>query len=298
MRSSGKDEVRVGTAGWDYEDWKGIVYPLSKPMGFDPLEYLSRYFDCCEINSTFYRIPDRRVCASWMRRVERNGRFSFTLKLYRGFTHERGPLAGRDAGLFREAVAPILEAGRLGCVLMQFPWSFKNAAKNRDYLRGLFQEFSALPLVLEVRHTSWNVPPFYDFLSEHGVGFCNIDQPLFSGSLEPSARSTARVGYFRLHGQNYDDWFREGAGRDARYNYLYSEEELASWIARVEAVREQVSSIYVIMNNHFKGQAACNALQVKARLSGSQVPVPPSLLAAFPQLEKVRRPYTGQGDLW
>ena len=298
MSDSEEDGVRVGTAGWVYEDWEGIVYPRAKPRGFDPLGYLSRFFDCCEINSTFYRIPDRRACASWIRRVEGNDRFRFTLKLYRGFTHERGPLAGNDAELFREGVAPILEAGRLGCVLMQFPWSFRNAAENRDYLRALFQEFSALPLALEVRHASWNVPRFYDFLSERGVGFCNIDQPLFSGSLKPSARSTARVGYFRLHGQNYDDWFREGAGRDARYNYLYSERELASWIARIEAVREHISSIYVIMNNHFKGQAACNALQVKARLSHAPAPVPPSLLAAFPQLEKIRAPQDRQSEIW
>jgi uncharacterized protein YecE (DUF72 family) len=106
------------------------------------------------------------------------------------------------------------------------------------------------------------------------------------------------VGYVRLHGQNYNDWFREDAGRDERYNYLYSDVELEAWARRIEALRGRLPSIYIIMNNHFKGQAACNALQLRARLAGLPVRVPPPLLAAFPQLKRISAGHEGQAELF
>jgi uncharacterized protein YecE (DUF72 family) len=290
--------VYVGPAGWAYDDWRGIVYPRGKSSGFDPLDYLSRFFDCIEINSTFYRIPFARVTAGWVRRVGGNEHFRFTLKLHRSFTHEIGQATVDNVRAFHNGIKPIVDTGRLGCVLVQFPWSFKNTTENSGYLRRLFGEFEDVPLVLEVRHLSWNAAPVYDFLAERGVGFCNIDQPLFHGSMKPSARSTSPVGYFRLHGQNYENWFREGAGRDARYDYLYSEEGLEPWAERVERLRDHVSSVYVIMNNHFKGKAVCNALQMRARLSGEAVEVPAPLIKAFPQLEKIAVAQSGQGEMF
>ena len=292
------ESVYVGTAGWSYDDWDGIVYPAGKPSRFDPLAYLARFFDCIEINNTFYRIPTARASESWVRRVSGNEKFRFSLKLYRGFTHEAGRALRGDAEAFRRGVAPLIRAGRLGCVLVQFPWSFKNVAENRSYLEKLFGEFEDLPLVLEVRHSSWNVASFYEFLYERRVGFCNIDQPLFRGSMKPTSKSTSSIGYFRLHGQNYEDWFREGAGRDDRYNYLYTEKELEPWAKRIVALKESLTSIYVITNNHYKGQAVCNALQLKARLTGEPVAVPPPLLNTYPQLEKIATPPSGQGDLF
>lgn len=70
--------VRVGVAGWDYRDWWGVVYPLPRPRGFDPLAYLAQYFDTIEINSTFYRPPVPKAAAGWARRVTHNARFKFT----------------------------------------------------------------------------------------------------------------------------------------------------------------------------------------------------------------------------
>jgi len=291
-------EIYVGPAGWAYDDWRGIVYPENKSTGFDPLAYLSEYFDCIEINNSYYRIPDARACAGWVRRVSANQRFRFTVKLYKEFTHEIGESQAADAESFRKGIAPLHDSGRLGCVLAQFPWSFKNTAGNSDYLSDLFDMFQDFPLVLEVRHSSWNSSGFYDLLREHGVGFCNIDQPLFHDSMGPSAASTAMVGYFRLHGQNYDNWFRESAGRDARYDYFYSEEEIEGWITRIRTVSAHAPSVYVIMNNHFRGKAVCNALQIKARLTGSAVRVPPPLLSTYPQLRKIRASHGGQAELF
>jgi uncharacterized protein YecE (DUF72 family) len=276
-----KRPARVGVAGWSYPDWEGIVYP--KTPRFDGLSYLARFFDTLEINSSFYRIPAARTTSSWVKRVRANPEFRFTLKLYKGFTHERTATAD-DERLFAEALAPLNDAAVLGAVLLQFPWSFKNDPEGLDYLSATLERFARHPLVVEVRHASWNQPEFYSFLVERGVGFCNIDQPLIGRSLAPSDRATGPVGYVRLHGRNYRDWFREDAGRDARYDYLYSEEELDPWVEKISEVSGTASSTYVITNNHFRGQAVVNALQIRSRIEKRRVKAPGSLLEHYPVL--------------
>jgi len=164
----------------------------------------------------------------WLERVAANPRFVFTAKLWQEFTHELN-LTEANEKEFRPGpgIEMLREADKLGALLAQFPWSFKNTVENRRYLRKLVKRFRDFPLVVEVRHASWNQPDFYERLGEHGVGFCNIDQPVIGRSLGPSGRTTAPVGYVWLHGRNYDEWFREhDDGGAERYNYLYSAEEL------------------------------------------------------------------------
>ncbi|HEX9723813.1 MAG TPA: DUF72 domain-containing protein [Vicinamibacteria bacterium] len=278
--------LRVGVAGWSYPDWEGVVYPATKPPRFDPLTFLVGFFDTIEINSTFYRPPKPSTAASWARRSEGNADFRFTTKLYKSFTHERAA-SSEDEALVKDGLAPLVEAGKLGALLLQFPWSFKNDPDSRQYLDGLLDRFRDYPLVMEVRHASWDQPEFYEYLSGRGVGFCNIDQPRIGRSLGPSERTTGPVGYVRLHGRNYRDWFREDAGRDARYDYLYTDEELDPWMDKVSRIAEDSAETYVITNNHFRGQAAVNALQIKARLKKQEVPAPASLIDAYPVLGTV-----------
>ncbi len=278
-----KRPARVGVAGWSYPDWAGVVYP--KAPRFDALSYLTAFFDTLEINSSFYRIPAARTTASWARRARVNPDFRFTLKLYRGFTHERTAAAVEEEA-FEDALRPLTEAAVLGAVLLQFPWSFKNDPESLDTLATTLDRFAGFPLVVEVRHASWNQPEFYAFLAERGVGFCNIDQPLIGKSLGPSERATGPIGYVRLHGRNYRDWFREDAGRDARYDYLYSEDELDPWMEKISELSDTASSTYVITNNHFRGQAVVNALQIRSRIEKRKVAAPPSLLEHYPVLEK------------
>ncbi len=255
----------------------------------DGLQHLSTYFDTIEINSSFYRIPAPRTTSSWAKRVLANPEFRFTIKLYQGFTHDR-TASPDDARSFLSSLAPLAENGVLGAVLMQFPWSFKNEPESRSYLSATLERFAAHPLVVEVRHLSWNQAEFYAFLAECGVGFCNIDQPLIGRSLAPSERTTGPVGYVRLHGRNYRDWFREDAGRDARYDYLYSEEELDPWVEKISEVSRAASSTYVITNNHFRGQAVVNALQIRSRIEGRKVAAPTQLLEHYPVLARSADP--------
>ena len=185
------------------------------------------------------------------------------------------------------------EAGKLGALLLQFPWSFRNTEENREWLRDLTAAFRDYPLVVEVRHLSWNEPDFYAELAARRMGIVNVDQPMFRNSLPPAARATSAIGYIRVHGRNYKDWFRKEAGRDERYDYLYSAKELKPWAERTKALAEEpaVTDVYVVNNNHFAGQAVTNALMLEAEVTGDKVKVPETLLQAYP---KELRPIAGR----
>jgi uncharacterized protein YecE (DUF72 family) len=293
--------IRFGTAGWEYRDWSGIVYPRPEPRGFDRLRHLAGLFGAVEVNSTFYRPWGADVAARWCERVAGVPDFRFAAKVWRRFTHERDrAFSAEDVGQARAALDRLRSEGRLGAALLQFPWSFKREEASEEWLRGVFRAFAGLPLVLEVRHASWDVPDVVAELTERGVGMVNVDQPIFRGSLAPDAKVTSSVAYVRVHGRNAHDWFRKGAGRDARYDYLYSAEELEPWAARVKAIAHtapprapaEVTSalpdVYVVTNNHFRGQAAANAKMLEAMVAGRKVEAPPELFRAF---EDVLRPY-------
>jgi len=290
--------IRIGTAGWSYKDWEGVVYPQKPGKSFDPLEYLARFFNTIEINSSFYRPPAASTTKAWAKRVAANKEFAFTAKLNRIFTHERGKATAKDEKEFREGMDVLAKAGKLGAVLLQFPWSFKNTPDDRIYLGRLLEQFSDYPLVVEVRHTSWNNPEVYEWIEERGVGICNIDQPVFSKSIRPQALTTSPVGYVRLHGRNYKDWFREKAPRDERYNYLYSIDELDPWLTRIQEVSKQTRETYVITNNHFRGQAVVNAVEIKAALEEKPVPAPEPLFKVYPRLSESATPDTDETDLF
>jgi len=281
-----KSIIRIGPAGWSYKDWEGTVYPQKPGKSFDPLEYLARYFNTIEINSSFYRPPAPSTTKSWANRVAANKEFAFTAKLNRLFTHERGKATKKDEKEFRTGMDVLAKAGKLGSVLLQFPWSFKNTPDDRVYLAKLLEQFSDYPLVLEVRHRSWNSPEVYEWLTERGVGICNIDQPVFAKSIRPAALTTSPIGYVRLHGRNYQNWFRDKAPRDERYNYLYSLDELDPWLVRIKEVAKQTRETYVITNNHFRGQAVVNALEIKAALKEEPVPAPEPLFKVYPRLSE------------
>jgi uncharacterized protein YecE (DUF72 family) len=270
--------IRIGPAGWSYTDWEGVVYPKHGSK-FDHLAYLSSFFDTIEINSPFYRIPPPTHAKSWVRRVAANPGFKFTTKVFRGFTHEKTDLAAADVTAFRDYLDPLVTADRLGALLLQFPWSFRNTPESREKLEALFDAFAAYPKALEVRHATFQDPDFIHLLEERDVAWVNVDQPLFHDSVKPADTVTGPLAYARFHGRNYEKWFAHEESWE-RYNYLYSEKELEPWVRRIESMAAE-KDVYVVLNNHFRGQAILNAGDLKEAL-GQENRLPPQLREAYP----------------
>jgi uncharacterized protein YecE (DUF72 family) len=290
--------IYIGTAGFSYKDWEGIVYPKDlKKRKIHQLEYLAHFFDCCEINTSFYGHIKPEIGTQWAAMVSAvNPRFLFTAKLNRAFTHS--PLAvvqstsaeslrpsPEDETLARAGLDSLANAGRLGALLIQFPISFKNTPENCAYLDRLLKRFSEYPLILEVRHATWNEPEIFTQLAEQSIGFANIDQPIMGKAIRPSARVTSHVGYVRLHGRNYKDWF-ESEHRNDRYNYLYPRNELEGWTERIKTISQSSSKTFVITNNHPDGKAAVSALEIKHLLSGDKVSGPETLVVHYPKVRE------------
>ena len=291
--------IRVGTAGWSYKDWDGILYPPEVTRKkIHSVEYLARFFDVIEINTSFYGHIRPEIGRLWCRKSKAvNPNFIFTAKLHRSFTHS--PLAvmeptsaasirpnDRDEHMAREGLESLAAEGMLGALLIQFPISFKNTSLNREYLEQLLRQFIEYPRVVEVRHESWNQPETLEHFLRHDVGFCNIDQPRLGRSLGPTEHVTSSLGYVRLHGRNYEQWF-DTDSRDDRYNYLYKPAELEKWKEKIEAIAKKALSTFVIANNHYQAKAPVNALELRHLLEGRRVRAPETLVKHYPELKHI-----------
>lgn len=287
--------IYFGTAGWNYKDWDGIVYPSAREKKIDQLGYLAGYFNTIEINSSFYRPPSASTTASWVDRVSDNPDFLFTYKLWQRFTHDRAAMPGdQDEKLVKQGLDVLRTTERLGATLIQFPWSFKNSPENRAWVEKLIAKFTDYFPVIEVRHSSWIDENFISDLNDAGAAFANIDQPTIGQSIGSTNYAGAKLSYFRLHGRNYKNWFAKDADVASRYDYLYRADELHSIQFTIEKLIENSPKTFIIFNNHFRGQAAANALQVMFFIGGARVKVPAPLLQAYPQLKHIT---SNQGEI-
>jgi uncharacterized protein YecE (DUF72 family) len=281
----------VGPSGWHYADWQGVFYPAGTSRDFDALAFMTRYFTALEVNSSFYRPPTARMAASWVRRVPPAPTFRFAVKLWQRFTHARDePFTAADVDLFKEGIKPLHRSGHLGCLLLQFPWSFRWSPAASEWLARLADAFREYLPVVEIRHVSWDTPDARDCLRMLGLSYCNIDQPQLNQCIGPSAHVTGPIGYFRLHGRRTDTWFAANARTHERYDYLYTEKELAGWVDHIRYVGDQTNGAYVFTNNHYRGQAPANALQLRSMLASGKVAVPPLMLDHFPFLADRAKP--------
>jgi len=290
--------IHIGPAGWAYKDWDGTVYPAQIKKDKHPVEFLAQFFDLIEINTSFYGHIRPEWGKLWCRKAKGvNPDFLFTAKLNKAFTHS--PIAvvestsakvirhtDEDEDLAKAGLNSIAEEGMLGALLMQFPISYKNTDENREHLEWLIRQFREYPLVVEVRHASWQNAGTLRYIAEKGVAFCNIDQPLLGQAVKPSDAVTSNIGYVRLHGRRYDQWFEPEKSSD-RYDYLYNGEELQGWKTKIESVAKKADVTFVVANNHFEGKAPANALELRSMISGRKVKAPETLVKTYPRLEVI-----------
>jgi uncharacterized protein YecE (DUF72 family) len=260
------------------------------------LSFYASQFPMVEVNFTYYRMPSARVTQGMERKTPKE--FEFVVKLNRVMTHsnpiigsyvpDSGQAVGGPVDLFghassqaigsaawsleraiaefKKGIEPFVDAGKLKCVLAQFPWGFKNTRDNLRYVIDLAKEFDEFWFVVEFRNATWASDSVFDALRQNNIGFCCVDEPQLEGLFPPVITSTSSdVSYVRFHGRNAAKWWRHDRSSE-RYDYLYSIEELRPWADKIQMLAENSKQTYVLFNNCTDGKAAQNAKQMLSLL--------------------------------
>jgi uncharacterized protein YecE (DUF72 family) len=307
-------DLRIGTSGWNYPTgrgtWNGIFYPSTRGRAkdFDELTFYAEHFNTVEVNSTFYGQPRAEVTRDWADRTPDH--FEFSVKLYQKFTHPRmseerverslrdaapdtesvkalAMPTGADLDEFRRGIEPLVDKGKLGALLAQFPPSFKNGDRERSYLADLLHSLAAYPVAVELRHKTWSdtLDQTLGLLNTFKAAWVQIDEPKFRLSIRQNYLPNVRGFYYlRLHGRNAKQWWRHDKSED-RYNYLYTSDELQEFTATMEAARRIVKKAYLYANNHFSAQSVANATMIKQQLGEPiEGEYPEAFIERYPQL--------------
>jgi len=266
-------KLHIGTSGWSYPKgegrWTGYFYPTGK---INELEYYSQFFNTVEINSSFYRPPNPGYVYNWVRRVPED--FLFTVKLWQKFTHPKmyeeatgreAIISQQDVDLFNHSIEPLVNHGKLGALLAQFPPSFKNDSYGQQILNAVIKTFRRYNLALELRHRSWSDDENISrLLKENNVAWVQIDEPKFKSSVAEELPITSDMAYFRFHGRNAEMWWQGNS--ETRYKYLYSPEEIDELTNRVKSAARQTRLSFAFFNNHWQGYAPRNAVDMMKTL--------------------------------
>ncbi len=238
--------TRIGCSGWNYDDWRGRLYPDREPRR-RWLELYAQRFDTVEVNTTFYRLPNRDAVAAWVAQTPDG--FEFTVKASRYLTHIRRLTdVGEGVRRFYERIEPLVQAGRLGPVLWQLPANFH---RDDDRLQGWLAALPPGRHTIEFRHASWFADPVMDALRDAGVALTIGDHP--SRPFQ-THEATADWRFVRFH---------YGArGRNGNY----SATEIATWARRIAQWRRR-QDVYAYFNNDWNGYAPANAAALLSRLT-------------------------------
>lgn len=252
-------DLYIGTSGYDYPEWRGVLYPHEFPRE-DFLSFYSQHFNALELNYTYYGMPDEYQMSSMIKRS--GGRLHFSVKAHQSLTHAVTVSTWRaSAQEFRQALYPLINQGLLLSVLLQFPQSFHYDMDERRYLDSLVKELGELPLVIEFRHASWQKQRVYEALNQRGIGWCVCDMPALRSLPALMPVVTGKSAYLRLHGRNGDSW--HGTNARDRYEYRYSDEELEKTLPLVQTLVGSAQLVQIYFNNHAKGHAVVNAQKMK-----------------------------------
>lgn len=283
--------VSVGTSGYSYLDWVGPVYPEdARPPDF--LRLYAARFATVELNFSYYRMPTAPQLQALVDQTAAG--FSFSIKGNDALTHRIDAAAWREpARLFRAALDPLRAAERLSAVLLQFPYSFHYDVERRRYLDLLLAEFRGLPLAVEFRNHEWYNNRVIDAFREREVALVSLDLPELKGLPPLMDAVTSPLAYVRFHGRNGETWW--GSDSAARYDYLYSEAELAPWAERIRGIAAHASTVLVYFNNHRRGQAVQNAQMLLDLLDAPASDASPAAMAADASPPAYSAPVDGPG---
>jgi len=291
-----KPKFNIGTAGWSYKDWVPNFYPKNQSGGFDWLQFYSHYFNCVEVNSTYYTYISPKVVEGWIKKVEDSNDFIFHIKLHQDFTHKR-KFDEQNIKAVRYNLDLFRKSERLGGLLIQFPYSFPFDGSSIQHIKKLRDIFSDISCFVEVRQSSWNNNRALEFFKENELTFCTIDQPQIGQAIEFEPIITNDKAYIRFHGRNAEAWKKSLSNfgkpktyeeQSSRYSYLYSPGELIEIEQKIKSILHKVKEINVIMNNHPQGDAVANAFELIHSLEEkNKIEMPKTIVKAYPRLEEI-----------
>jgi uncharacterized protein YecE (DUF72 family) len=274
-------DVRIGMGGWEIPSFNGTFYPSRRGKGFRKLEYYSRFFDMVEVNATFYNpsIPPSQS-QHWLKDVERNESFIFTVKLFRGFTHTFDATKNDAAAIYR-FLDPLRTEKKLAGLVVQFSSSFSVSDSRLEHLKRLRSIFPEDPIFLDLRHKSWDTDSVREFCREYGMNMINVDLPPLPHHVPFNSYSSNGMAYFRMMGRNRETW--NGPGQKDRYLYSYTEEELTDLFQRIRKIR--ADRIYVVFHNDRQPFSIVNGRELGHKLQPEKrFLLPLKFLNNFPQL--------------
>lgn len=293
--------ILVGTCSWTD---KSLIdcrcfYPPEAKTPEQRLRFYASRFPIVEVDSTFYGFPSEQNAALWVERTPPE--FTFDIKAFRLFTHHPTPPQGLPKDLreelgggaqrsnlyyrdvptevrdeawrrFAEALLPLDSAGKLGVVLFQFPPWFLPGSQSKEYILEARERLQQYRIAVEFRNSRWfgekGERRTLDFLRDNSLPLVCVDEPQgFPSSVPPVAELTSpEVGLVRFHGRNAEMWEKRGATVSERFDYLYTEEELAEWVSPVHRLAEGAKEVHVLMNNCVRDKAVVNAAQIRLML--------------------------------
>ena len=259
--------LRIGTSGFSYKDWVGAYYPTGTRTDV-MLELYSGEFSTVELDYTYYAMPNPKSMAGFVQRTPAG--FTFSVRTHKSITHDKSLTdeeASKNAQRVADALLPLTEAGRLGAVLVQFPWSFRMTPSNLARLESIVSSFSGMRTAVEFRNDTWANAEALSALRGLQAALCCVDEPRIVGLFPPLVAVTADFSYLRFHGRNARNWWSQAPGMD-RYDYDYSDGELDEWIPGIHKLEKATKETYIYMNNCHMGKAARNARALKRKLMG------------------------------
>lgn len=291
--------IKVGISSWTEKTLvrETDFYPRGTKNPEGMLRHYASQFAIVEADAGFYRMPSEDTAAKWSERTPRG--FAFNVKVFRAFTLHPFELAALPKDLqqavatdkrrlywkdlpgpvqsdllehFRQAQRPLHFARKLGALLVQLPkWVFPSN-ETRDHLLRLKRAWPDYQLAVEFRDSSWvsekNLDRTMDFLRDNDFTYVCVDEPQLARTLPPMAVATSpKLAMVRFHGRNAESWNKRVDTAAERFDYEYSEAELAEWLPRIRTLTEQSDDTHVLMNNCHRDYAVNNARQL-AQLLG------------------------------
>jgi len=245
------------------------------------LSRLAEYVDLLHLSSTEEEPLRPEIAQLYLKQTARNPDFAFTAAIGRRFTYDRDLDAGAVRN-WKQGFMPLLRANRLATVMMQFPWSFRFTAENREHVIRLRRAFHEFPLSVEFRHESWLAEEAISTLIHYHLSLANIDQPAYFRALPPAAVLTAGTAVVVMHGRSSPELFRSFDREAPPAPYRYTTEDLEGWLARLRRLASNATRTVTVFRNLGPANAFVNVLQTAEMMGVSRLKAPAEIIRRFP----------------